>query len=110
VKPTTHLQLVPRSRKCGFIHPLPHTPSWCSAYFVEYRKLTLLHRNKRTYRTANARNTSKTSILPIFLMMSVWLSFSSTPNRWSCPKLCCWNRFPDQTKAKMSTICWDVRL
>jgi hypothetical protein len=19
---------VPRSRKCGFIHPLPHTPSW----------------------------------------------------------------------------------
>jgi hypothetical protein len=25
------LQLVPRSRKCGSIHPLPHTPSWCSA-------------------------------------------------------------------------------
>jgi hypothetical protein len=22
-----HLQLVPRSRKCGSIHPLPHTPS-----------------------------------------------------------------------------------
>jgi hypothetical protein len=31
VKQTTHLQLVPRSRKCGSIHPLPHTPSWCSA-------------------------------------------------------------------------------
>jgi hypothetical protein len=28
---TTHLQLLPRSRKCGFIHPLPHTPSWRSA-------------------------------------------------------------------------------
>jgi hypothetical protein len=28
---TTHLQLVPRSRKRGSIHPLPHTPSWCSA-------------------------------------------------------------------------------
>jgi hypothetical protein len=27
----THLQLVPRSRKCGSIHPLPHTPSWRSA-------------------------------------------------------------------------------
>jgi hypothetical protein len=28
VKLTTHLQLVPRSRKqCGTIHPLPHTPS-----------------------------------------------------------------------------------
>jgi hypothetical protein len=26
-----HLQLVPRSRKCGSIHPLPHTPSWRSA-------------------------------------------------------------------------------
>jgi hypothetical protein len=28
MKVTTHLQLVPRSRKCGSIHPLPHTPSW----------------------------------------------------------------------------------
>jgi hypothetical protein len=37
VKLTTHLQLVPRSRKCGSIHPLPHTPSWCSAYLVKYR-------------------------------------------------------------------------
>ena len=26
-----HLQLVPRSRICGSIHPLTHTPSWCSA-------------------------------------------------------------------------------
>jgi hypothetical protein len=25
--PLTHRQLVPRSRKWGFIHPLPHTPS-----------------------------------------------------------------------------------
>jgi hypothetical protein len=31
VKLTTHLQLVPRSRKCGSIRPLPHTPSWRSA-------------------------------------------------------------------------------
>jgi hypothetical protein len=31
VKLTTHLQLVPRSRKCGSMHPLPHTPSWRSA-------------------------------------------------------------------------------
>jgi hypothetical protein len=28
---TTHLKLVPRLRKCGSIHPLPHTPSWRSA-------------------------------------------------------------------------------
>jgi hypothetical protein len=28
---TTHLQLVPRSRKRGSIHPLPHTSSWRSA-------------------------------------------------------------------------------
>jgi hypothetical protein len=27
VKLTTQLQLVPRSRKCGSIHPLTHTPS-----------------------------------------------------------------------------------
>jgi hypothetical protein len=31
VKLTTHLQLMSRSRKCGSIHPLPHTPSWHSA-------------------------------------------------------------------------------
>jgi hypothetical protein len=31
VKLTTHLHLVPRSRKCESIHPLPHTPSWRSA-------------------------------------------------------------------------------
>jgi hypothetical protein len=31
VKLTTRLQLVPRSSKCGSIHPLPHTPSWRSA-------------------------------------------------------------------------------
>jgi hypothetical protein len=30
VKMTTHLQLVPRSRKCGSIRPLPYTPSWRS--------------------------------------------------------------------------------
>jgi hypothetical protein len=31
VKLTTHLQLVPTSRKRGPIHQLPHTPSWRSA-------------------------------------------------------------------------------
>jgi hypothetical protein len=30
-------QLVPRSRKCGSIHPLSHTPSWRSVYLVTYR-------------------------------------------------------------------------
>jgi hypothetical protein len=30
-KLTTHLQLVPRLRKCGSIHPRPHTPSRRSA-------------------------------------------------------------------------------
>jgi hypothetical protein len=28
------LQLVPRSRKCGSIHPLSHTPSWRIASIV----------------------------------------------------------------------------
>jgi hypothetical protein len=30
-------QRVPRSRKCGSIHPLPHTPSWRSAELVKHR-------------------------------------------------------------------------
>jgi hypothetical protein len=29
--PATHLELGPRSRIRGYIHPLPHTPSWRSA-------------------------------------------------------------------------------
>jgi hypothetical protein len=37
MKQTTHLQLVPRLRKCGSIHPLPHTPIWCSAELVKLR-------------------------------------------------------------------------
>jgi hypothetical protein len=37
VKLATHLQLVPRSRKYGSIHPLLHTPSWRSAYLFKYR-------------------------------------------------------------------------
>jgi hypothetical protein len=37
MKLTTHPQLVPRSRKCGSIHPLPHTPSWRSAELVKHR-------------------------------------------------------------------------
>jgi hypothetical protein len=32
-----HLQLVPRSRKCGSIYPLPHTPSWHNAYLLKHR-------------------------------------------------------------------------
>jgi hypothetical protein len=31
VKLTTYLQLVPRSGKCGSIHPRSHTPSWRTA-------------------------------------------------------------------------------
>jgi hypothetical protein len=37
VKLTTHLQLVQRSRKCGSIQPLPHTPSWHNALLVKHR-------------------------------------------------------------------------
>jgi hypothetical protein len=32
VKLTTHLRLVLKSRKSGSIHPLPHKPSWRSAW------------------------------------------------------------------------------
>jgi hypothetical protein len=37
VKLTTRFQLVPRSRKCGSIHPLPHMLSWRSASLVKHR-------------------------------------------------------------------------
>jgi hypothetical protein len=34
---TTHLQLVPRSRKRGCIHPLLHTPLWRLCELVKHR-------------------------------------------------------------------------
>jgi hypothetical protein len=37
---TTHLQLVPRSRKCGSINPLHHTSSWRSAQLIKYKDFT----------------------------------------------------------------------
>jgi hypothetical protein len=37
VKLTAHLQLVPRSSKCGSIRPVPHTPSCRSAWLVKHR-------------------------------------------------------------------------
>jgi hypothetical protein len=41
---------VPKSRKCGSIHPLPHTPSWRSASLVKHRdNFTFLPYYKITY-------------------------------------------------------------
>jgi hypothetical protein len=37
VKLTTDFYLMPRSRKCGSIHTLPHSPSWRIAYLVKHR-------------------------------------------------------------------------
>jgi hypothetical protein len=60
VKLTTHLQLVPRSRKCGSIHPLPHTPSWRNASLVK-------HRDNFTF-TFIPRGANKSlALFPIFL-------------------------------------------
>jgi hypothetical protein len=36
VKLTIYIQLMPRSRIRGSIHPLPHTSSWRSAYLVKH--------------------------------------------------------------------------
>jgi hypothetical protein len=48
VKLTTHLQLVPMSRKSGSIYPLPHTPSWRSYYLVKHRDNFTLPMNGAT--------------------------------------------------------------
>jgi hypothetical protein len=37
VKLTAHLQIVPRSRKRGFMHTLTHSPSWRSAELLKQR-------------------------------------------------------------------------
>jgi hypothetical protein len=51
VKLTTHLQLVPRSRKYGPIHPLLHTPSWRSASLVTHRATLLFYLYLYGYRS-----------------------------------------------------------
>jgi hypothetical protein len=52
-KLTTHLRKELRSRKCGSIHSLPHTPSWCSAQLVKHRDnfTYYSHRRQVTVRT-----------------------------------------------------------
>jgi hypothetical protein len=37
MKLTTHIQVVPKLRNCGCIHPLHHTPSWHTAQLVNHR-------------------------------------------------------------------------
>jgi hypothetical protein len=44
VKLTTHFQLVPRSRKRGSVHLLPHTPSWRNAQGQLYLYTYVLRR------------------------------------------------------------------
>jgi hypothetical protein len=79
-----HLQLVPKSRKLGSIHPLPHTSSWCSAqlvkhggnftYFIltSYRRFRIAIINYLEYLPVEARKFR-------FSMTSGWL--------WSPPSL-----------------------
>jgi hypothetical protein len=43
VKLTTHLPLVPMSRRRGAIPPLPNTPSWCGARLKHRDSFTPLH-------------------------------------------------------------------
>jgi hypothetical protein len=77
---TTHLQLVPRSRKRGSIHPLPHTSSWRSAQLVK-------HRNKFTYITLPAKSfLSSLGVAwqPIPTMSSASVFHGSEP-RWLAP-------------------------
>jgi hypothetical protein len=38
-----HLQIVPRSRRRGFIHPLPQAPSCCSAELVKHNDNFILY-------------------------------------------------------------------
>jgi hypothetical protein len=56
VKLTTHLQLVPRSRIRGSIHPLPHTSSCRSAELVKHRdNCTLFYLWGRRNRSLRAK-------------------------------------------------------
>jgi hypothetical protein len=60
VKVTTHLQLVPRSRKCGSIFPLPHTPSWPGAWLVKHRdNFTFYSLQHSAFWESNSRSASQ---------------------------------------------------
>jgi hypothetical protein len=48
---------VSKSRKHGSIHPLPHTPSWRSAYLVKYRD------NFTSYRCYNSMGKKEINFL-----------------------------------------------
>jgi hypothetical protein len=56
VKLTIHLQLVPRSRIRGSIHPLPYTCSWHSAYLVQSYLTVLIYKSNFCYKSWCAHN------------------------------------------------------
>jgi hypothetical protein len=60
---TTHLQLVPRSRKCGSIHPLPHMPSWRNAYLVKHKVNFTNNINLMAVSLSGVRTRSSLSVL-----------------------------------------------
>jgi hypothetical protein len=55
MKLTIHLQLVPMSRKCGSIHPLPHTPSLHNARLIMHRDITFLPHERASNRTTERK-------------------------------------------------------
>jgi hypothetical protein len=70
-KLTTHLQLVPRSRKRGSIRPLPHTPSWCSAWLAKHRDNFNFYLYRYFSNSCLSANNSNWSINSFFLFCTV---------------------------------------
>jgi hypothetical protein len=69
VKLTTHIQLVPRSRKCGSIHSLHCTPSWDN--FLPLGQDFVLRMENVRSMTSYVRVVKLLSAMDIFIIMKV---------------------------------------
>jgi hypothetical protein len=105
MKLTTHLQLVPRSRKYGSIHPLPHMPSWRSAELVKHRdNFTLplsLYVPKPIASYGEMMNDESET---------VWKEEASWPNRGTIPEIS-WRdlRIPRKISVRVSGVPAEAR-
>jgi hypothetical protein len=77
---TTHLQVLPRLRIRGSIHPIPHTSSWRSAQLVkrrDYFTFTLTRRSLSRFRI-EARIIPVVTRLSIYCVPNIYEFTSST--------------------------------
>jgi hypothetical protein len=93
MKLTTHVQLVPRSRTCGSIHPLPHMLSWRSPWLVKAQEqlhVSYLLHGVATQRTMLFKTLAEHPMPDNGCLLFECLCLRTKPKRWVKPRGAQW--------------------